>query len=272
MRALMSAASASAWAWAWAWAWALVVAYFLALSFSLSLLHSVSHSLSRLTSAEAAVISEHSAAFYLFVDCFVAHNWVNNGSSPYPFPLPSTPSFLLLLLPAALCCLWLPIYKSSGSAQHQKKFFNENNLFSCGTCYRRPEASTTTPHPPFPDYPLSIPLPDLTASANGFWVGVGHGFPCQLRFVVVVVFFLLVLFTHFKQADFIFNLSLSLSVSLSVCLPVHLAGFLFNVCFQFYLSVSSFQLQKAFDILFYIPFSFTFQMSLANSIGKNAIL
>lgn len=67
----------------------------------LSLLYSLSHSLCRLTSAEAAVISEHSAAFYLFVDCFVAHNWVNNGSSPYPFSLPST------LASYYCCCLLL---------------------------------------------------------------------------------------------------------------------------------------------------------------------
>lgn len=57
-------------------------------------------------------------------------------------------------------------------------------------------------------------------SANGFWLGVGHGFPCLFRFahvvVVVVVVFLLVLFTHFKQAEFICLPVLPALTSLSV--------------------------------------------------------
>lgn len=70
----------------------------------LSLLHSLPLSL-RLVSAEAAVISEHSAAFYLFVDCFVAHNWVNNGSSPsHPSPLyPMTSYYCCCPLLFAVC-------------------------------------------------------------------------------------------------------------------------------------------------------------------------
>lgn len=192
----------------------------------------------------------------------MAHNWVNNGSSPPPSPFHTAPP-----LASYYCCCLLLFAVCGCPFTSQVAAHNTKRNSLTKTIYLAVELVTdaprlqlqhhSPPYPPFHDYPLSIPLPDLTASANGFWLGVGHGFPCQLQFVVVVVF-LLVLFTHFKQPDFIFHLPLSLSV----CLPVHLAGFLFNVCFQFYLSVSVFQLQKAFDILFHIPFSFTLQIPL----------
>lgn len=102
MRALMSAASASAWA--WAWAWALVVAYFLALSFSLSCtlsytLSAVSHQLRQLSLASIPL---------RFI-CLLTVLWLITGSTmgvpPTPFhsPLPLTSYYCCCLLLFAVC-------------------------------------------------------------------------------------------------------------------------------------------------------------------------